>query len=63
MTLDHRLVQVTNPTPENSLVQGVTGMARSSRARRTGSIAPELYSLPPEDSTNAYPRPGTLIPK
>ncbi len=61
MTLDRKLVQVTNPQPENSLAKGVTGMARSIRSRGTGSITSELYSLAPEDGADLAKVAGLLF--
>ena len=60
MTLDNKLVQVTKPSTENSLAMGVTGRARSIKARGTGSITPDLYSLAPEDGAD-LPRVAGLL--
>ena len=53
MTLDRKLVQVIRPTLENSLAIGVIGVARSVKARGTGSITPEFYTIYPDDRASS----------
>ena len=47
MDFDRKLVRVARPAFKNSTARGVPGVAESTKARGTGSIAPERYTVTP----------------
>ena len=61
VALDSKLVRVTRPSIKNSVAQGVAGMAESTKARGTGSIAPELYILTPVEDADILKVAGLLF--
>ncbi len=61
MAHDRKLVRVTRPSIKNSVAQGVAGMAESTKARGTGSIAPELYTLTPVEDADVLKVAGLLF--
>ncbi len=61
MDFDRKLVRVARPAVKNRDAQGVAGMAESTKARGTGSIAPELYTLAPVDDADILKVAGLLF--